>query len=112
MLAAAVVASLVCAGLAVRALGETDLNPVSGIGKVAQLLFALLAPGHRRRRADPYRSDGAIRPVQRSIEGAADGRTRGSAPLLGPQHNLCHCVILFAKVFCWAFSAGTPSSQS
>lgn len=30
--------------LAVRALGETDLNPVSGIGKLSQLLFALIIP--------------------------------------------------------------------
>lgn len=30
--------------LAVRALGETDLNPVSGIGKISQLLFALIVP--------------------------------------------------------------------
>jgi hypothetical protein len=29
----------------VRALGETDLNPVSGIGKISQLLFAVLQPG-------------------------------------------------------------------
>lgn len=28
--------------LGVRALGETDLNPVSGIGKISQLLFAML----------------------------------------------------------------------
>ena len=31
--------------LNVRALGETDLGPVSGIGKVSQLLFAVVAPG-------------------------------------------------------------------
>ena len=30
----------------VRALGETDLNPVSGLGKISQLLFALLQPGN------------------------------------------------------------------
>ena len=30
--------------LNVRALGETDLGPVSGIGKVSQLLFAVVAP--------------------------------------------------------------------
>ncbi|CAH6721063.1 putative oligopeptide transporter [[Candida] jaroonii] len=30
--------------LAVRALGETDLNPVSGIGKLSQLIFALIIP--------------------------------------------------------------------
>jgi OPT family oligopeptide transporter len=32
--------------LAVRALGETDLNPVSGIGKVSQVVFAGVAPGN------------------------------------------------------------------
>jgi uncharacterized oligopeptide transporter (OPT) family protein len=32
--------------LNVRALGETDLGPVSGIGKVSQLLFAVVAPGN------------------------------------------------------------------
>ncbi|CAO3597280.1 unnamed protein product [Absidia cylindrospora] len=31
--------------LAVRALGETDLNPVSGIGKISQVVFAALLPG-------------------------------------------------------------------
>ena len=32
--------------LGVRALGETDLNPVSGIGKISQLIFALVQPGN------------------------------------------------------------------
>ncbi len=32
--------------LGVRALGETDLNPVSGIGKISQLIFAVLQPGN------------------------------------------------------------------
>jgi OPT family oligopeptide transporter len=32
--------------LAVRALGETDLNPVSGIGKISQIVFAGVAPGN------------------------------------------------------------------
>ncbi|KZO96613.1 oligopeptide transporter [Calocera viscosa TUFC12733] len=32
--------------LGVRALGETDLNPVSGLGKISQLLFAVLQPGN------------------------------------------------------------------
>lgn len=32
--------------LAVRALGQTDLNPVSGVGKLSQIVFALVAPGH------------------------------------------------------------------
>ncbi|GMH39989.1 hypothetical protein BSKO_07893 [Bryopsis sp. KO-2023] len=31
--------------LAVRALGETDLNPVSGVGKLSQLVFAVVTPG-------------------------------------------------------------------
>ncbi|CCH57976.1 hypothetical protein TBLA_0A01760 [Henningerozyma blattae CBS 6284] len=30
--------------LAIRALGETDLNPVSGIGKLSQLIFAIVIP--------------------------------------------------------------------
>lgn len=38
--------AMLVAVLAVRALGETDLNPVSGIGKLAQVAFAVLAPGH------------------------------------------------------------------
>lgn len=32
--------------LAVRALGETDLNPVSGIGKLSQLIFAFIIPSN------------------------------------------------------------------
>ncbi|THH08926.1 hypothetical protein EW145_g2371 [Phellinidium pouzarii] len=32
--------------LGVRALGETDLNPVSGLGKISQLLFAFIQPGN------------------------------------------------------------------
>ncbi|KDR76294.1 hypothetical protein GALMADRAFT_473281 [Galerina marginata CBS 339.88] len=32
--------------IGVRALGETDLNPVSGLGKVSQLLFAWIQPGN------------------------------------------------------------------
>ncbi|KAG5637148.1 hypothetical protein H0H81_005632 [Sphagnurus paluster] len=30
----------------VRALGETDLNPVSGLGKISQLVFAWIQPGN------------------------------------------------------------------
>lgn len=43
--ALAVGVALLVAVVAVRALGETDLNPVSGVGKVSQLVFALVAPG-------------------------------------------------------------------
>ena len=32
--------------LSVRALGETDLNPVSGLGKISQLFFAWIQPGN------------------------------------------------------------------
>ncbi|KAH9995792.1 oligopeptide transporter [Russula vinacea] len=32
--------------LGVRALGETDINPVSGLGKMSQLLFAVIQPGN------------------------------------------------------------------
>jgi len=40
----AIVLALFLSVMGVRALGETDLNPVSGIGKLSQLLFALIIP--------------------------------------------------------------------
>ena len=45
--------ALVLSIMGVRALGETDLNPVSGISKLTQLLFALFTPtsGSMRRTA-------------------------------------------------------------
>ncbi|KAL1529738.1 hypothetical protein AB1Y20_000674 [Prymnesium parvum] len=42
----AVCLSCVIAILAVRALGQTDLNPVSAVGKLSQVVFAFVAPGH------------------------------------------------------------------
>ncbi|KAJ2786576.1 OPT super [Coemansia interrupta] len=42
----AVLLALPLAVLGVRALGETDLNPVSGIGKVSQVVFAGIMPGN------------------------------------------------------------------
>ncbi|KAH6676181.1 OPT oligopeptide transporter [Plectosphaerella plurivora] len=41
---AAVAVALLLSIMGVRALGETDLNPVSGISKLAQLFFALIIP--------------------------------------------------------------------
>lgn len=38
--------ALPLAVLGVRALGETDLNPVSGIGKISQVVFAGIMPGN------------------------------------------------------------------
>jgi len=44
----AVFMALVLSIMGVRALGETDLNPVSGISKLAQLFFAVIIPqGHK-----------------------------------------------------------------
>ncbi|CDK24172.1 unnamed protein product [Kuraishia capsulata CBS 1993] len=40
----AIILALFFSILGVRALGETDLNPVSGIGKLSQLLFAVIIP--------------------------------------------------------------------
>jgi uncharacterized oligopeptide transporter (OPT) family protein len=40
----AVFMALILSVMGVRALGETDLNPVSGISKLAQLFFALIVP--------------------------------------------------------------------
>lgn len=46
--ATAIALVLACAFsiLGVRALGETDINPVSAIGKLSQLLFAFIQPGN------------------------------------------------------------------
>eukprot|EP01083_Nonionella_stella_P031868 87198_1 len=38
--------ALIISMLSVRALGETDMNPVSGVGKVSQIFFSLIAPGN------------------------------------------------------------------
>jgi uncharacterized oligopeptide transporter (OPT) family protein len=43
-----VVLAAVLALVACRATGETDTNPVGAMGKIAQLLFAVLAPGNVR----------------------------------------------------------------
>jgi len=42
----ATILALFIAVLAIRALGETDMNPTSGIGKLAQLIIAAVAPGN------------------------------------------------------------------
>lgn len=40
----AIMLAFIFSVLGVRALGETDLNPVSGIGKLSQLIFAVVIP--------------------------------------------------------------------
>lgn len=42
----AILLALIFSVLGVRALGETDLNPVSGIGKLSQLIFAVVVPSN------------------------------------------------------------------
>lgn len=44
----AVVSALLLSVMGVRALGETDLNPVSGISKLTQLFFALIIPASNK----------------------------------------------------------------
>ncbi|KAI9812257.1 MAG: hypothetical protein M1832_000447 [Thelocarpon impressellum] len=44
----AVLMALLLSIMGVRALGETDLNPVSGISKLTQLFFALLIPSRNK----------------------------------------------------------------
>ncbi|RUS23336.1 LOW QUALITY PROTEIN: OPT oligopeptide transporter protein-domain-containing protein [Endogone sp. FLAS-F59071] len=41
----AVIVAMLLSVLGVRALGETDLNPASGIAKISQVLFASIVPG-------------------------------------------------------------------
>ena len=38
--------SSILAAIAVRSTGETDINPVGGMGKVTQLVYGGIAPGH------------------------------------------------------------------
>eukprot|EP01029_Cantina_marsupialis_P020709 TRINITY_DN486_c1_g1_i3.p1 TRINITY_DN486_c1_g1~~TRINITY_DN486_c1_g1_i3.p1 ORF type:complete len:688 (-),score=172.88 TRINITY_DN486_c1_g1_i3:358-2421(-) len=40
----AVLVGVLVSFLAVRCLGETDLNPVSGVGKISQIAFAVISP--------------------------------------------------------------------
>jgi len=42
----AVILSLFIASVAVRATGETDINPVGAMGKITQVLYGALHPGH------------------------------------------------------------------
>ncbi|KAK0543998.1 OPT superfamily protein [Tilletia horrida] len=42
----AILLALVLSILGARALGQTDLNPVSGLGKISQLVFAVTSPGN------------------------------------------------------------------
>ena len=42
----AIIVAMFLSVLGVRALGETDLNPVSGIGKISQIIFSGLMPGN------------------------------------------------------------------
>lgn len=44
----ALLLALLLSIMGVRALGETDLNPVSGISKLTQLVFALVTPAHSK----------------------------------------------------------------
>eukprot|EP01084_Bolivina_argentea_P182766 315469_1 len=38
--------ALIISILSIRALGQTDMNPVSGVGKVSQIFFSLISPGN------------------------------------------------------------------
>jgi putative OPT family oligopeptide transporter len=42
----AIALSSVLAAVATRSQGETDINPIGGMGKVTQLVFGALSPGH------------------------------------------------------------------
>jgi OPT family oligopeptide transporter len=42
----ALIVALLVSVISVRSLGQTDFNPVSGVGKLSQLVFAVVAPGN------------------------------------------------------------------
>lgn len=68
----AVFMALVLSIMGVRALGETDLNPVSGISKLAQLFFALIIPQSNKSSVLINLVAGAVVCVPRPVPSEAD----------------------------------------
>ncbi|KAL5596499.1 hypothetical protein BROUX41_006725 [Berkeleyomyces rouxiae] len=79
----AVGVALVLSVMGVRALGETDLNPVSGISKLAQLLFAMVIPSSHRAAVLINIVAGAIGALQAGelMQDLKTGHLLGAAPV-------------------------------
>ncbi|KAH6610973.1 hypothetical protein Trco_000993 [Trichoderma cornu-damae] len=78
----AVLMALVLSIMGVRALGETDLNPVSGISKLAQLFFALIIPQSNKSSVLINLVAGAIGALQAGdlMQDLKTGHLLGAAP--------------------------------
>ncbi|KAL9477034.1 hypothetical protein ACSS6W_006875 [Trichoderma asperelloides] len=78
----AVLMALVLSIMGVRALGETDLNPVSGISKLAQLFFALIIPQSHKSSVLINLVAGAIGALQAGdlMQDLKTGHLLGAAP--------------------------------
>ncbi|KAL2889036.1 putative oligopeptide transporter [Ceratocystis lukuohia] len=79
----AVGAALILSVMGVRALGETDLNPVSGISKLAQLLFAIVIPSSHKAVVLINLVAGAIGALQAGelMQDLKTGHLLGAAPV-------------------------------
>ncbi|KAF9869322.1 OPT oligopeptide transporter [Colletotrichum karsti] len=78
----AVLMALLLSIMGVRALGETDLNPVSGISKLAQLFFALIIPQSHRSSVLINLVAGAVGALQAGdlMQDLKTGHLLGAAP--------------------------------
>ncbi|KAM4059313.1 OPT oligopeptide transporter protein [Hirsutella rhossiliensis] len=78
----AVVMALLLSIMGVRALGETDLNPVSGISKLAQLIFAFIVPQSNKSSVLVNLVAGAIGALQAGdlMQDLKTGHLLGAAP--------------------------------
>ncbi|PKS06870.1 hypothetical protein jhhlp_006946 [Lomentospora prolificans] len=78
----AVAMALLLSVMGVRALGETDLNPVSGISKLAQLFFALVIPASNKATILINLISGAIGALQAGelMQDLKTGHLLGAAP--------------------------------
>jgi OPT family oligopeptide transporter len=105
--ATAIVLSSMLALVGTRAQGETDVNPIGGMGKVTQLIFALVAPGNAQSNlmAAGITSAGANN-CGDMMQDLKTGRLLGASPkkqffaqLLGIATGSVVTVLVFVKAF-------------
>ncbi|OLN95380.1 putative oligopeptide transporter [Colletotrichum chlorophyti] len=79
----AVIMALLLSIMGVRALGETDLNPVSGISKLAQLFFAVIIPQSHKSSVLINLVAGAVGALQAGdlMQDLKTGHLLGAAPV-------------------------------
>lgn len=93
----AIALSWVLAAIAVRSSGETDINPVGGMGKVAQLAFAGIAPGQMTANLTTAAITGAgASQASDMMHDLKTGRMLGASPV---KQIIAQCCGIAAGVF-------------